>query len=75
MGFRCSKGDLGQIIKRPVGASRAGTLGADGISCPGDLGAGFRGGLSHPQGSLEDEQKDPGTPGRSPGSASFVRIS
>ena len=33
------------------------------------------GGLSHPQGSLGDEQKDPGIPGRSPGSASFVRIS
>lgn len=38
-------------------------------------GQAFVGVLSHPQGSLEDEQKDPGTPGRSPGSASFVRIS
>lgn len=75
MGFRCSKGDLGQIKKRPVGASRAGTLGADGISCLETWGQAFVGGLSHPQGSLEDEQKDPGTPGRSPGSASFVRIS
>ena len=43
MGFRCSKGDLGQIKKKvSAGASRAGTLGAGGISCPGDLGAGFR---------------------------------
>ena len=43
MGFRCNKGDLGQIKKkRPVGAIGAVTLGGDGISCPGDLGAGFR---------------------------------
>ena len=36
-GLNCSKGDLGQIEEKPVGAISMGTLGADGISCPGDL--------------------------------------
>ena len=60
MGFRCSKGDLGQIKKRPVGASRAGTLGADGISCPGDLGAGFRGGAEPSPGLTGGQAEGPG---------------
>lgn len=38
-------------------------------------GQAFVWGLSHPQGSLEDGQEDLGTPGRSPGSSFFVRIS
>lgn len=37
MGLNCSKGDLGQIEEKPVGATSVGTVGADGISCPGDL--------------------------------------
>lgn len=36
MGLNCSKGDLGQIEEKPSGATRTGTLGADGISFPGD---------------------------------------
>lgn len=38
MGLNFSKGDLGQIEEKPtVGATGTGTLGADGISFPGDL--------------------------------------
>lgn len=37
MGLNCSKGDLGQIEGKPAGAAGTGTLGADGISFPGDL--------------------------------------
>lgn len=37
-GLNCSKGDLGQIEEKPAGATGTGTLGADGISFPGDLG-------------------------------------
>lgn len=37
MGLNCSKGDLGQIEEEPARATGIGTLGADGISFPGDL--------------------------------------
>lgn len=39
MGLNCSKGDLGQIEEKPAGATGTGTLGADGISFPGDSGS------------------------------------
>lgn len=66
MGLNGSKGDLGQIEAEPLGAAGTGTPGADGISLPGDLWAQASvSGPIHPQGSLEEEEKDQGRPRRS----------
>lgn len=66
MGLNGSKGDLGQIEAEPLGAAGTGTPGADGISLPGDLWTQASvSGPIHPQGSLEEEEKDQGRPRRS----------